>query len=279
MARLRFNRVPQGKELPDARALLEGLPSGCLCIADALYGIPKWFATLAEHGLFGLARHNRRCNLVMEKRLSQRRHDGGWLEEHRVRAGTSHYTDKQTLRLIRFTKKGRRHDLLTNVLDPDQLSAAEALDLYRSRWTVERLFYDLKEVLNLHCFYAANVNAIAMQVFAAAIVHTALRVAQGRIALEARIEPELISVEKLFPKVAAASYGWTAAECTFDATCEANPQATLVKPSWSRMRFAKTTLGAILVEKRNGRRRRKKRRCVSAERSRKLPRPPRRPRK
>jgi len=65
------------------------------------------------------------------------------------------------------------------VLAPTRLSAEEALDLYPYRWSVERMFFDLKEVLNLNRLYAANPNAVAMQVYAAAIVYNALRVAQS----------------------------------------------------------------------------------------------------
>jgi hypothetical protein len=103
-------------------------------------------------------------------------------------------------------------------MDPRRLAPAEALTLLRERWKVERLFFDLKEVLNLNRFYAANRDAVAMQVYACAIVHTALRVAQGRIAKSARVEPEDLSVPKLFPKVAAASTSLGTAQLVFEAT-------------------------------------------------------------
>ena len=61
-------------------------------------------------------------------------------------------------------------------------SAEEALLLYPYRWSIERMFFDLKEVLNLNHFYAANPNAVAMQVYAAAIVYNALRLAQSEAA-------------------------------------------------------------------------------------------------
>ena len=67
--------------------------------------------------------------------------------------------------------------LATTELDPQKLPALAVLSLYRRRWTVERLFFDLKEVLNLRRFYAANTNAVGMQVYASAIVYAALRLA------------------------------------------------------------------------------------------------------
>jgi Transposase DDE domain len=86
------------------------------------------------------------------------------------------------------------------------LSAEEALDLYPYRWSVERIFFDLKEVLNLNCLYTANPNAVAMQVYAAAIVYNALRVAQSDGAAQVGWEPERLSPAKFFPKVATATY-------------------------------------------------------------------------
>ena len=52
------------------------------------------------------------------------------------------------------------------------------------------LVFDLKEVLNLHRFYTGSPNGAAMQVYAAALVHTAFRVAQGHIAQASGTQPE-----------------------------------------------------------------------------------------
>ncbi|MBI4230024.1 MAG: transposase [Planctomycetes bacterium] len=162
---------------------------------------------------------------------------------------------------------GRRvvRDLLTNVLDPKRLRAEEALDLYGARWTIERLFYDLKEVLNLHRFYAASPNAVAMQVYAAAIVHTAMRIAQGRIAASAGVPPEEISTEKLFPRVASASLLLVHAQLGYLATCKANPGRKLREPIWGREPFAATTLASVRVHQRSEKRR-KMRFCKSRRR-------------
>jgi hypothetical protein len=44
-----------------------------------------------------------------------------------------------------------------------RLAADEALALYPFRWSVERMYFDLKTVLNLNRAYAANPNAVAME--------------------------------------------------------------------------------------------------------------------
>mgnify|MGYP001617213582 CR=1 FL=1 len=120
-------------------------------------------------------------------------------------------------------------------------------------------------MLNLDCFYAASPNAVAMQVYAAAIVHTAMRIAQGRIAASAGVPPETISTEKLFPRVAAASLLLVHAQLGYLATCKANPGRRLREPDWREESFATAPLTAVRVQTRDEKRR-KRRFCKSRSR-------------
>lgn len=271
-----FDRAPQGREMPCAREVLDRLPKGSLCVGDRLYGVPAFFAALSDRGLFGLSRRNRVAGMEKIRRLSVEEKGGERIEDWVVSVGIDARTSTQTLRFIRWTRGGRSREVLTNVLDPALLSAPDALRFYDRRWSIERMFYDLKEVLNLHRFYAANSNAVAMQVYASAMVYVAMRVAQARIAVKARVEPEAISPARLFPRVAAASSNLATAELVFDATCRANPEVRLQKPDWHTLPFANAKISDLLVERRNAGRRRRPR-CRAAERHRPLPRPPGRP--
>ena len=161
-----------------------------------------------------------------------------------------------TLRMICFRQGKEQRDLLTSVLDPQRLTAEEALSLYPLRWQIERVFFDLKETLNLGQFYTANPNGVAMQLYAAAMVYNAFRVAQGRIAQRCGVAPEDISPAKLFPKLAEASRGRADCELMFLRTNRVNG-GRLIKPDISELPTCRTTLRAILVKKRNGHRRRK----------------------
>jgi hypothetical protein len=278
LARLRFEPTPLGKEPVVAREELAHVPRGGLVIADRLFGTPKFFGALIEKGLYGLIRRNGRANVRKLKRLSIRRGPGGVVEDLLVELGTARRVPAQTLRLVRMRSGGKELELLTNVLDPKVLAPDEMLLLYARRWRVERLFFELKEVLNLHHFYAANVNAVAAQVYAAALVHVALKAAQGRIAHEAGIEPERISPQRLFPKVAAASAKLTDAETYFDAVCAANPKAVLTKPSWSTLAFARAALASVLVTPRSTTDKKERGRPGRSQRRALPPAPPRPPR-
>ena len=138
------------------------------------------------------------------------------------------------------------------------MSAEDIIALYPKRWRVERMFYDLKVVLNLQSFYAANPNAVAMQVYAAAMIHSAFRVAQADIAKRVGLPPEELSTEKLFPLLALASIKIVEAEFIFEKTCKANRTVKLRKPSWDNLPDTVISLHHIRVQRRSGVRKKRK---------------------
>src|SRR5207247_571258 len=66
--------------------------------------------------------------------------------------------------------------------------------------------HKLQRLRKRQLLYAANPNAVAMQVYAAAIVYNALRVAQSEGAAQVGWAPEQLSPAKFYPKVATATY-------------------------------------------------------------------------
>lgn len=244
-------------ELSRARAVVATLPRDTLVLADRLYGTAVWFAALTVQGCWGVVRYNRRLGVKKLRRLRRRPYQGGRLEDWLVEAGGSRGAP-QRLRYIRWRRGATGHALLTNVLDPHRLAAVEALTLYPQRWTIERLFFDLKEVLNLNRVYAGNPHAIAMQVYAAGCLYNAMRVAQAEVAEAAGLAPEAISPAKFFPKIAAACHCYALCELWFLETQGANPRRRLRKPALARRRFASIRLGGILVEHRKSHRRKRR---------------------
>ena len=246
-------------ELPRGQAALASLPPGALLVGDRLYASLQYFHQLAAHQLCGLVRRNGR--LLLKRRQvfsSQQDSRSGRLEDGLVEVGCGMGQPKLTLRLIRYRGQGRRLDLLTNVLEPRRLRPEDALALYRLRWSVERLFLDLKETLDLHCLYASHPNLVAQQVYAAAIVHTAFRVAQAGIAKQARVLPEQLSPAKLFPKLAQAVNDHCTVRVYVMKTRALNPGVAIRFPGWHTVPSAYTTLGAIVVQHRHGHRRRRR---------------------
>ena len=255
---LYFDGDAATNEAKHASGILPRIPKKSLLLGDRLYCSAKFFAALAQNGLFGLFRRNRQVSLRKKQRLSRRRVAGGVLEDFLAVAGCGLGTPAQEVRWVRFRKKSLQREVLTNVLDPVLLPPLAAIELYYQRWSIERMFYDLKEVFDLHHFYAANLNAVGMQVFAAALVYTALRIAQGMVAEQAQVIPEIISTEKFFVKAATASSRWAVIQETMHHTRKANPGVEIREPDWKKMRFATVLLSKIRVEKRNDSRRKQR---------------------
>ena len=254
--RVLFCEDARRAEVPRLREVLDDVPAGTLLLGDRAYCSHVLFGEISEREISALVRCTKSISLVPLEDLGRRRHQGGSLHETIVLAGTpQRRKQQQRLRLIEWKKGKRVLRLLTNVLDPERLTANAAIDLYRRRWSIERMFYDLKEVLNLRRFHTANVNAVSMQVHAAALVYVALRIAQARIAEQAHLPPERLSVDKLFPRVAAAHFSLVCARRGFLATQAANPRVRLREPDWHQEPFARTPLAGVLVEPRNPQRR------------------------
>jgi Transposase DDE domain len=203
---LLFTADAAASELTRAVAVVATLAPDTLVLGDRLYCTAAFFAALQRQRCWGLVRRSRPLGLAKQRRLCKRKRWGGCLEDWQVQAGSGARVSAQRLRYIRWRGHGIRYEVLTNVLDPHRLSPEDAIALYPYRWGVERMFFDLKEVLNLNRLYAANPNAVAMQVYAAAMVYNGLRVAQSDAAAQVHVIPEEISPAKFFPKVAATFY-------------------------------------------------------------------------
>ena len=119
------------------------------------------------------------------------------------------------------------------------------------------MFYDLKEVLNLNRLYAANPNAVAMQVYAAAIVYNALRVAQGEGAAQVGVEPETISPAKFYPKVVTATFLYLHQQQWERQWSRQHPHLHLRFVA-GRHRWHRTAPGPVHVERRNEHRRQRR---------------------
>ncbi len=251
-----FDADAAASEFKRACLAVPGLRPGTLMLGDRLYSSLAMFRLLEENGSFGLFRRTKRLS-IKKIRLLERMAlaGGGRIEDLIVEAGSGSLA--RELRLVRLKCGGKTYEALTNVLDPDRLTARDIVTLYPLRWTVERLFYDLKVVLKLQRFYAANPNAVAMQVFAATMVHVAFRMAQADLARRIGRAPEDLSPRKLYPLLATSSMTLLEGELWFDETQKANPKTALRKPNMSSHPKTIVSLRYLLVQKRTGVRKKK----------------------
>jgi IS4 transposase len=68
------------------------------------------------------------------------------------------------LRMVSVLWGTKWYRYLTNVLDPQRLSAQMVCELYRGRWRIEEAFLLTKRLLGLSYFLAGNRNAVQIQV-------------------------------------------------------------------------------------------------------------------
>ncbi len=84
-------------------------------------------------------------------------------------------------RIVRLTDDGKDMvEFVTNVLDPEEMSAEQICETYRRRWTIESLFKRLKQNFPLKYFLGDNVNAIEIQIWVTMIAYLLLRVVQTK---------------------------------------------------------------------------------------------------
>ena len=259
---LAFDADAAAGERPRTIAALEHVPRGTWRVGDRLYGGGKFFAALRPHGLAGRCRRNGRQSWRWIGDLAPTYVAGGTAYDTLVEIKGTKDLPTQRLRWVRWRKGRDVRALLTNVLEPRELSVPDALCVSPWRWKGERLFFALKEVLNLHRFDTSSPNGVAMPGYAAALVHTAFRVAQGRVAETRGMAPAEIAPAQFFPRLATASIGLMWSELAFVTIQQANPRVRLRKPDWQACACAWTTLARIQVEPRTGRRR-KRRFCPS----------------
>lgn len=256
---LHFDPDAAASEFTRARTAVATLPRNSLVVGDRLYATAAFFDAVRAQQCWAVVRRQRTLSLHKLERLRKRRFLGGDLEDWLVRAGAGGTVPVQTVRYIRWRRGSLRYEILTTVVSPARLAAEEALALYPFRWSIERMFFDLKEVLNLNRLYAANPNAVAMQVYAAAIVYNAMRVAQSEAAAQLDEPPEELSPAKLFPKIAVASFLYAHGQQLQRQWERRHPRAHphfVVR--WRAHRWARTAVANARVEQRSDVRRRRR---------------------
>ncbi len=220
-----------------------------LLVGDRLNCTLQMFRRLKANHCHGLFRRTKALPMRKLRRLSRRKMDRGLAEDWLVEAGSKAAPMK--LRLFVLKVGGATYESASNVLDAKRLTLNDAIVLYPKRWRVERLFYDLKIVLKLRKLYCANPNAVAMQIFAGAMVHAAFRIAQADIARRVGLPPDELSPQKLFPLLALTSIKVIEAEYIFEITCQANPGIALRKPSWRDLPDTVVSLRQLRVQRRS----------------------------
>ena len=138
------------------KSLLERLPVGGLIIVDmGFYGF-EWFDALTEAGKYVLTRQKKNVKYKSLRTLSS----SSYYKDEIIQMGL-HHTNPciYQMRLVSVLWGKTWYQYLTNVLEPDLLTAQQVCDLYRRRWHIEDAFCSQNVYLDCHIFGLVELTA------------------------------------------------------------------------------------------------------------------------
>ena len=175
--------------------ILAALPVGGLLVFDLGFFSFLWFDdfTASERFFVTRMREKTAYRTVQELRRSPHYRDE-IIQVGQYRSNPCQHP----LRMVSVLWQGVWYRYLTNVLDPQVLSARQVCELYRRRWRIEDAFALTKRLLDLAYVWTGSTNAVQLQIYATLIFYAVLVTICQQIA-QALGEPlERISVEMVF---------------------------------------------------------------------------------
>jgi hypothetical protein len=160
-----------------ARELCAGIREGEIVLFDKAYVDFQHLAELAMSGISWVTRAKDNLKFTVRQRLSQRpagkilRDD---LIELRTAQSRASYPEllRRVVALVEVEGREVEMVFLTNNLS---WSATSVADLYRSRWSIEVFFKQIKQTLQLSDFLGHSANAVRWQIWMALLVYLLLR--------------------------------------------------------------------------------------------------------
>jgi Transposase DDE domain len=178
-----------------AAEIMAALPIGGLLVFDLGFFSFLWFDDFTDQQKFFVTRMRAKIAYRTVQVLSQ----GPYYRDEIIEVGQYRsHPCRHPLRLISVLWQGGWYRYLTNVLDPQAVSARQVCELYRRRWRIEDAFALTKRVLDLAYLWTGSTNAVQLQIYATLIFYAVLLTICQQVA-QALGEPlERISVEMVF---------------------------------------------------------------------------------
>jgi len=175
--------------------LLASLPEGGLLVFDLGFFAFPWFDQFTQSHRYFVTRQREKTAYTRQRLLAQgERYRDEIIEMGQYRSNPCHYP----VRMVSVLWGTTWYRYLTNVLDPEQLSAQQVCDLYRRRWRIEDAFALTKRLLGLAYVWVGDTNGIQIQVVATWIFYAVLNDLCAEVAIALRQPLEQISMEMVF---------------------------------------------------------------------------------
>ncbi len=192
--RIRYIANPHENDKVAAADMVADLPRGSLVLADLGYFSFAWFDALTHQGYFWVSRLRAKTSYRPIHIFYQ---DAGildalvWLGAYRAdRAAVA-------VRMVRVTQGPRTFSYITNVVDPQRLTAVDMTRLYGRRWDIEMAFNLVKTHLKLHLLWSSKPVVILQQVWAVLIISQIIQALHQEIARQAGVDPAEVSMALL----------------------------------------------------------------------------------
>ena len=193
--KLWYEQNPKSHDQNWGEDLLEKLPERGLIIVDLGFFSFNWFDKLTESKKYFITRIKEKTNYKVKQVLSQRTY---YKDEIIIMGKYRSNPCKYPVRLVSVLWGKTWHRYLTNILDDEQLSAAEVCELYRRRWKIEEAFLLTKRLLGLAYLWVGHSNGVQIQIVATLIFYAVLNQLVSEVAVALGQPKEKISVEMVF---------------------------------------------------------------------------------
>ena len=151
---------------------------GTTYVFDRAYCRYAWWAQIDRADAHFVTRYKASCRFrtINRRAIADREGDGFTVlgDTEVVRSARSGASFDIPLRLIRIKRRGGKR--LTLVTNDMTRPAVEIAALYKARWQIELLFRWIKQNLNIRRFLGTSQNAVRLQILAAMIAFTLLRI-------------------------------------------------------------------------------------------------------
>jgi hypothetical protein len=191
--------LPRQNEKVAARDLVATLPRDSLILADLGYFGFKWFDDLTDAGYHYVSKLRGKTSYTVVHVLAA----GNGVRDELVWLGTYRADRARHLvRLLTVPVGQTIHRYLTNVRDPDLLSARDLVRLYARRWTIEEAFKLVKRDLGLYLLWSAQWELILTQVWGVLVIAQIASALRAEIARRAGIDLFDVSLTLLLRELA-----------------------------------------------------------------------------
>lgn len=171
------------------------LPMGGLLIVDMGFFAFPWFDAMSAAEKFFVTRLKQKVRYEVVQVLSS----GPYYRDEIIGLGLNPtHPCLHPMRLVSVQWGKTWYRYLTNVLDPQMLSAQQVSELYRQRWTIEQAFLVTKRLLGLAYFWVGGSNGVKIQIYASWIFYAVLNDLCADVAVALSQPLENISVEMVF---------------------------------------------------------------------------------